>query len=505
MHDVHQDTGLSTSLGTNTIQELSSSANNSSLNTDHQTNQFFMNKDFKYIHTSSTTVSSATQTEKLRPPSKKTKFTSSIIVGTFDSPKSALTVSHNNSDTSPVISCIRIFPNTAEGKSQSRFISSATQTENLSAPKGIMVQGRRIIDFEYFFNALKIINKHSTSGCSLNDIIITREKKIGLHASYDLKCTVCEFEDTLWTECPTKLKNINTDTVAGMLSINCNFWFMNKILLKMNLPCLSRAVLIKERDKISSDEVKGGIKITDQNLKFPILDDKSSKECEKTSESSHQIESRQASTSLNKKIRKITKANSNLVEKKQKFRPVKNVISTSLDKNKDQQQVNLNRLLIKDEFEIERNSVHCESEPELLSPNIRKLNASSTSPNKRICKIPQTNSKFVVQKQKSKPSENLISASIHKNENDQQGNLNRLLIEDKFEIETNSAYHEFEPELLIPHNIELKTSSGYLVTGTEQANFDVTRTKQNLNSEVYDDKLTRYKNNEMEILNYWVY
>lgn len=431
-----------------------------------------MNKDVRYIHTSSITVS------------------------TFDSPKSIQTVSHNNSCTSPVVSSNNVLPNVDKEKSQSVYNWDAAETEILKpVPEQTTVLGRRIIDFEYFFNALKKINKHSLSGCNLNDIIITNERKKGLYSSYHLKCTMCDFEHVLWTECPKKFKNVNTDVVAGMLSINCNFYFINKLLSKMDLPRLTRPVVTRERDKIYSGRVKegkgkrakfssckkkGDIKIADQSLKFPTINDKSSKECEKASDSSSQIELCQASTSANKKI---TKTNSNFVEKKQKSRSPENLVSASLHENKSYQQVNLN--------------TQCESQPELLSLPIINSKASSTSPNKKIHKILKTN---YTQKQKSKPFENLISAPLDKNKSYQRVNLNRL-IEDKFQIGRNSAYNESEPELILPHDIELEKSGGNLASGTEQANFDITRTKQKINSDMHDDKLTEYKNSEMEIVN----
>lgn len=78
--------------------------------------------------------------------------------------------------------------------------------------------------------------------------------------------------------------------------------------------------------------------------------------------------------------------------------------------------------------------------------------------------------------------------------------MNRL-IEDKFQIGRNSAYNKSEPELILPHDIELEKSGDNLASGTEQANFDITRTKQKIISDMSDGKLNKYKNSEMEILN----
>lgn len=375
-----------TSLDTDAIQKISSSVNN-------------------YSESSVNSIEGT-------PAIIKDNFASkdSLLVNSH-SISSAQTVSLNDSCTLPIVSNNNsIVLKTTKEITESLYKSNLTQTETLrSVSHQTIIRGRRIIDFEYFFNALKRVNQHSKSGCSLNDIIITDERRSGLCTSYCVKCTVCNFQDIIWSECPNKYKNINADTVAGMLSINLA---MNKLLCKMDLPASSNATLIKEHYHNLSDEIKGGTKVTDKSLNFPITDDKFSKESGKSSESSLLIDAHLAST-LPKKTSK-TFLNNHTQEQKPK--PISDQASASSDKSKSCEQFDFNGLLVKDEFEIEVSDTDCADESVGILP------------------------------------------------------------------------------------VELKAPDDNLIIGTEQATFDTTRIKKEIDSDVFDDKLIGPEASEVEVL-----
>ena len=58
----------------------------------------------------------------------------------------------------------------------------------------------RIVDFNHIFQQLQKINKHSSEGCGIDYMNITREYREGLRCVFSLKCKMCRFETTLSME-----------------------------------------------------------------------------------------------------------------------------------------------------------------------------------------------------------------------------------------------------------------------------------------------------------------
>ena len=141
---------------------------------------------------------------------------------------------------------------------QTQRINEATQTnfEELiegrqeSLPKSTFITGRRIIDFTYFLETLKNLNKHNEFNCNLNDIFVEKEEVNGLCTSYVVKCAVCNFESVITSEPPTEQLN-NHQLVLIMMKLKCSYKFMKKLLTAMGLPVITHADFIRERDKIS--------------------------------------------------------------------------------------------------------------------------------------------------------------------------------------------------------------------------------------------------------------
>lgn len=123
-------------------------------------------------------------------------------------------------------------------------------TEN---DEGAVLSGKRIVDIQFFINQLQAYNKHGPFDCNISDMKLISEKRKGLISGITMKCNMCNYTATLWTEelNDNKNMNINSAAVAGIVKIGGGFSNLEEFLSTLNIPPMSVNTFIQQNDKIS--------------------------------------------------------------------------------------------------------------------------------------------------------------------------------------------------------------------------------------------------------------
>lgn len=118
---------------------------------------------------------------------------------------------------------------------------------------GATLSGKRIVDINYFINQLQTFNKHGPFGCNISDMKLISEKRKGLISGITMKCSMCNYTATLWTEDLNDNKNMNTNSaaVAGIVKIGGGFANLEEFMSTLNIPPMSLNTFSQQNDKIS--------------------------------------------------------------------------------------------------------------------------------------------------------------------------------------------------------------------------------------------------------------
>ncbi|CAF4889301.1 unnamed protein product [Pieris macdunnoughi] len=103
--------------------------------------------------------------------------------------------------------------------------------------------GRRIVDFMYFFDQIKIVANHNPGlGCSISNVEIVKEILNGLESTIHFKCTMCnkKFNVTLCNNNFPKEMTTNHAAVTGAMLIGCGWSNLNEFLSAIDLPNLGQ-------------------------------------------------------------------------------------------------------------------------------------------------------------------------------------------------------------------------------------------------------------------------
>ncbi|XP_047518337.1 uncharacterized protein LOC125058318 isoform X1 [Pieris napi] len=103
--------------------------------------------------------------------------------------------------------------------------------------------GRRIVDFMYFFDQIKIVANHNPGlGCSISNVEIVKEILNGLESTIHFKCTMCnkKFNVTLCNDNFPKEMTTNHAAVTGAMLIGCGWSNLNEFLSAIDLPNLGQ-------------------------------------------------------------------------------------------------------------------------------------------------------------------------------------------------------------------------------------------------------------------------
>lgn len=118
---------------------------------------------------------------------------------------------------------------------------------------GAVLSGKRIVYINFFINQLQAFNKHGPFDCNISDMKLISEKRKGLISGITMKCNMCNYTTTLWTEELNDNKNMNTNSaaVAGIVKIGGGFANLEEFLSTLNIPPMSVNTFIQQNDKIS--------------------------------------------------------------------------------------------------------------------------------------------------------------------------------------------------------------------------------------------------------------
>ena len=115
-----------------------------------------------------------------------------------------------------------------------------------------VIQGRRIVDINFFIKKIQELNNHSVIGCTFSDIHLVSEDRRGFKSTLKFKCKVCNFDETVPTEANSEIKNVNTDAVNGIISIGCGNSNMEELFSILNIPSMCNKTFIIEHERVSA-------------------------------------------------------------------------------------------------------------------------------------------------------------------------------------------------------------------------------------------------------------
>lgn len=119
--------------------------------------------------------------------------------------------------------------------------------------KDTLLIGRRVVDIDFFINQLKVISDHGQQfGCNLKNLIVKKERKMGLLSNITFFCNMCNITlvvDTI----DSKKKDINYDSVLGTNIIGTGFLGVQELFAVMDIPTMSRTTYKDKQKKVGSD------------------------------------------------------------------------------------------------------------------------------------------------------------------------------------------------------------------------------------------------------------
>ncbi|XP_048001428.1 uncharacterized protein LOC125238199 [Leguminivora glycinivorella] len=116
-----------------------------------------------------------------------------------------------------------------------------------------VVQGRRVIDFEYFMTQLTAIESHGDKfGCRLSNLKIVQEKQTGLKSVFSYKCRMCGLKFVLNTCDDDAMKlDVNAGAVSGAIVTGIGWSNLNEINASMDLPTMSFNLYSSTHDDVA--------------------------------------------------------------------------------------------------------------------------------------------------------------------------------------------------------------------------------------------------------------
>lgn len=99
-----------------------------------------------------------------------------------------------------------------------------------------MIDTRRIIDVNYFFEQLILLNNHSSQfGCSFSNLKLYQDLRNGLNSTFYFRCSMCNIKLKL----NTCKDNININAVQGVMSVGLGFYNSQELFNVLNITYMS--------------------------------------------------------------------------------------------------------------------------------------------------------------------------------------------------------------------------------------------------------------------------
>lgn len=140
-------------------------------------------------------------------------------------------------------------------------------------PSRCNIQGRRVVDMEFFLRQIKEIDDHVPFHCSFKDMEPVREVRRGLISGFAFKCNMCNIEKTLWTDDnqnKTSVMDVNSSAVSATVSTGGGHAQLEEIMSTMNIPCLSSNTFKKYHDVLTTEWEKAAQREMEEAVKLEI-------------------------------------------------------------------------------------------------------------------------------------------------------------------------------------------------------------------------------------------
>lgn len=142
--------------------------------------------------------------------------------------------------------------NNVGGESDCGSINEDEQCENVSyvvenvsgkhSGTKFELEGNRIVNLNTFLEDLKLISEHNDAfGCTLKNLNLIKEKRLGLNSKLFFICNMCNVELTIHT-CKNNNKSINLNyaAVSANTGIGIGYSQINELLGVLDVPCMSQ-------------------------------------------------------------------------------------------------------------------------------------------------------------------------------------------------------------------------------------------------------------------------
>ena len=117
----------------------------------------------------------------------------------------------------------------------------------------MFIKGRRIMDFQYVFEQIKIINNHNRAmGCTIDNLQLLKEHKVGLQSTFTMKCNMCNLELLLFSSNSSNSgMDVNRGAVTGAMMTGSGRSNLNELLASMDLPVFTQNLYAKCHDEVA--------------------------------------------------------------------------------------------------------------------------------------------------------------------------------------------------------------------------------------------------------------
>lgn len=135
-----------------------------------------------------------------------------------------------------------------EGNTPQLLIEKGQENEEFK------VDGRRVIDFMYFYEELQKISKHdSPFGCDFSHLQLLKEQKKGFNSEFTFVCKMCNIELHV-KNCKenesNKDLNLNETAVSSFMSIGAGYAGLEQVSASLGIPCMSKNLYAKCHTKV---------------------------------------------------------------------------------------------------------------------------------------------------------------------------------------------------------------------------------------------------------------
>jgi hypothetical protein len=136
-------------------------------------------------------------------------------------------------------------------------IGNIVEEPNIKKYKPIDIKGLRIVNFQFFWNALTAILMHSKLfNCGIDCLQIYEETKIGLNSNFLIYCQMCRAELNIYTcedphqEATQTNGGVNYAAVLAITNIGSGFTNLKEFFAALNIPTMCSATFSKYQKKL---------------------------------------------------------------------------------------------------------------------------------------------------------------------------------------------------------------------------------------------------------------